>query len=140
MRFQKIFSNGKVNNARLYEQLKVLDAKVFFGCGDEFKNNRDWWVIEHANKIIAYCGCWYRDGVCMFCRAWVQQDYRGRGLHHRMINIRINAAKKINHTPITYTTVNNFKSANNLIKHGFLIYQPSYKYAGDDVIYFKKTF
>ena len=48
MKLIRIYKRGKVLNDRLYEQLKVLDARVFYGCGNEFLNNRDW-----CNKIIS---------------------------------------------------------------------------------------
>ena len=140
MRFQKIYRTGQIVNAELYTRLRVLDAEVFFECGNEFKENRDWWVLVHKNKIIAYCGCLYStDNVCIFVRAWVHKPYRGKGLQKRMIDLRLRAAKKNGcSAAITYTLTNNYPSANSLIKYGFKLYEPSYKWAGKDVLYFKK--
>lgn len=140
MRLTKIFSNGKIINELLYEQLKKLDAKCFPNCYNEFKENREWWIIEQGNIIIAYCGSWYKDGICMFNRAWVHPDYRGQGIQKRMIKARLRAAKRYGNTAITYTTVDNDKSANNLIRFGFKLYVPEYKYAGKEMVYFIKTF
>jgi RimJ/RimL family protein N-acetyltransferase len=138
MRLVKIFNCGKVINENLYLRLKILDARVFFGCNNEFKKNRDWWVIVDDNNIIAYCGCLYSQKICIFVRAWVYKEYRGLGIQKRMIKARIKYAKKICTTVITYTSTNNIISANNLLKNGFLLYNPMYKYSGSDVLYFKK--
>jgi hypothetical protein len=125
----------------LYSRLKELDASIFRNCDDEFKKNRDWWVmLNESNQIIAYCGCLYSEGVCVFVRAWVMFTYRGRGFHKKLIRCRIEeATKKKCSSIVTYTMRKNYSSANNLIKAGFLLHNPVYAYAGDDVMYFKKT-
>jgi len=141
MKLQKVFSNGNVLNHQLYQRLRLLDEEVFFGCGNEFKDNRDWWVmLNTSGRIIAYCSCSYSDGVCIFTRAWVHKPYRGKGFQKRMIDCRIRAAKKQGCiTVITYTLHNNSYSANNLLDKGFRLYEPQYAYAGRDVIYFQKV-
>ncbi len=143
MRLRKIFSEGNVINEFLYLQLQELDI-VLFGLGTyEFKNNRDWWVIEKDMQIIAYCGCLYKhkESVCIFNRAWVNPVFRRQGIQSRMIQTRIRRAKakRIKHI-ITYTTADNINSANNLIRSGFLLYSPQYRYAdmqGMATLYFK---
>ena len=136
MRIKKIYNCGKIINLDLYNRLINLDTAMF-GESYEFKRNRDWWVIVDKNKIIAYCGCLYSEGVCIFNRAWVYKKYRGKGLQRRMITTRLNAARKSCYVAVTYTLRNNLVSANNLIKRKFLLYEPHYKYVGDDVLYFK---
>jgi GNAT superfamily N-acetyltransferase len=136
MRLRRIFNRGKVINAELYDRLKKLDYKVFYNCGDEFKQNRDWWVIVDKGKIVAYCGCLYSERVCIFVRAWVYQDYRGNGLQSKMIRARLKAAAGCK-MAITYTTSDNVHSANNLIRNKFLLYDPIYAYAGRDKLYFR---
>ncbi len=140
MRLIKVFSCGKVLKNDLYERLKVLDLeRVFSGCGNEFFNNRDWWVAIHKKTIVAYCGCLYSEGICIFVRAWVHKGYRGFGVQRQMIQTRLRAAavKKCK-TVITYTTYDNTHSANNLIKTGFLLYDPWYRWAGD-MLYWKMS-
>lgn len=140
MRLQKIYSQGKIINADLYRRLIVLDGNIFNGCSNEFKRNRDWWVLVDAGVIIAYCGCLYSEKVCVFVRAWVHEPYRGKGLQRRMIAIREKAAKLFNcYAVVTYTMTDNIHSANNLIRRGFKIHDPQYKYVGKGVIYFIKS-
>lgn len=139
MRLRKIFKTGKILDHEMYQRLQDLDAEVFFGCFNEFKENRDWWVSVDKGRIVAYCGCLYSEGVCIFVRAWVHKSYRGHGLHRKMIEARLRSAKESCRVAITYTTTDNYPSANNLIKHGFRLYGPAFAYAGKDVLYFKKT-
>jgi len=138
MKLFKIFSNGRVFDEELYAQLKELDNWIFPGCGDEFHKNREWWVMVSRGKIIAYSGYIYSSGVCIFNRAWVASAFRGQGIQKRMIRTRLRAAKKSCKVAITYTTPDNFPSANNLIKCGFLLYSPEYAYAGRQMLYFTK--
>lgn len=138
MRLRKIFSLGKIIDKDLYKRLIKLDSIVFSGANNEFLKNREWWVIVDKKKIIAFCGCLYSiDGICIFVRAWVYEEYRGQGIQKQMIIERLKAAKKKScKTAITYTTYSNFISANNLFKCGFLLYNPEYKYSGG-MLYFK---
>lgn len=136
MKLIKIFNLGRVISERLYSQLKELDKQIFYGCANEFKKNRDWWVIEEEGKIVAYCGCIYSEGICIFNRAWVHRDYRGDGIQSKMIKARLKAAKETCNVAITYTTFDNVPSANNLIKNKFIMYNPLYAYAGNDKLYF----
>ena len=139
MRTKKVFSLGKVIDARLYELVQIMDKNIFFGCANEFKINRDWWVIlNDSNKVIAYCGSIYTEGICIYIRAWVRKDNRGKGLQKKLINIRYKAALKNSRTVITYTTKDNYPSANNLISQGFKLYFPEYAYGGKEMLYWIK--
>ena len=139
MRTKKVFSLGKVIDARLYELVQIMDKNIFFGCENEFKTNREWWVIlNDSNKVIAYCGSIYTEGICIYIRAWVRKDNRGKGLQKKLINIRYKAALKNSHTVITYTTKDNYPSANNLISQGFKLYFPEYAYGGKEMLYWIK--
>ena len=137
MRTIKVFTRSEVLNPNLYEELRELDYKVFANCNDEFKSNRDWWVILSGNQIVAYCGCAFVEGLCIFVRAWVRKEYRGHGLQKKMIKLRIKAAYDC-HIAITYTTIDNYPSANSLISQGFKLYSPEYAYAGREMLYFQK--
>jgi GNAT superfamily N-acetyltransferase len=137
MKTIKVFSRGKIISPILYSDLKLLDYKVFAGCNDEFLSNRDWWVMISGNNIVGYCGCAFTKGICIFVRAWVHRDYRGQGLQKKMIKLRIKSAYDC-HIAITYTTLDNYPSANSLISQGFKLYSPEYAYAGREMLYFQK--
>ena len=140
MRLKKIFSFGNILDRETYEQLRELDYNNpnFKGCGDEFQFNREWWVMLHEGEIVAYCGSIYSKGICIFNRAWVKKTHRGQGIQRRMIKTRLKAASTFCHIAITYTTLDNFPSANNLINCGFRLYLPEYSYGGSDKLYFQK--
>lgn len=140
MRLKKIFSFGNILDKEAYEQLRNLDYTNpnFKGCGDEFQYNREWWVMLDQREIVAYCGSIYSRGICIYNRAWVKKDYRGRGIQRKMIKARLKAASYNCHIAITYTTLDNFPSANNLIECGFRLYIPEYMYGGKDKLYFQK--
>lgn len=143
MRFRKIYSYGKILDNNLYETLQELDINCpfFKGCANEFKENRDWWVItDNKGEIIAYCGSGYKANFAIFVRAWVKRNHRGKGLQKKMIKLRINAAKKRNcESAITYITPDNPASGNSLIGCGFKLYTPEWEYAGKEMIYFIKN-
>ena len=140
MRLKKIFSFGNILDRETYEQLRELDYNNpnFKGCGDEFQFNREWWVMLDEGEIVAYCGSIYSKGICIFNRAWVKKSHRGQGIQRRMIKTRLKAASTFCHIAITYTTLDNFPSANNLINCGFRLYLPEYSYGGSDKLYFQK--
>ena len=139
MKTKKVFSFGKTLDARLYERVQIMDKNIFFGCNNEFKPNREWWVLlNDIGNIIAYCGSIYTEGICIYIRAWVRKDHRGKGLQKKLINIRYKAALKRSNTVITYTTSDNYPSANNLISQGFKLYFPEYAYGGKEMLYWIK--
>jgi hypothetical protein len=140
MRLKKIFSFGNILDRDTYEQLRQLDYTNpnFKGCADEFQFNREWWVMLDEGEIVAYCGSIYSKGICIFNRAWVKKSHRGQGIQRRMIKTRLKAASTFCHIAITYTTLDNFPSANNLIDCGFRLYLPEYSYGGSDKLYFQK--
>jgi GNAT superfamily N-acetyltransferase len=136
----KVFDQGKIIDIDLYLKLQDVENNNvnFKGCPNEFKTNRTWWVeVDKKGLIIAYCGSIYSEGICILNRAWVKKQYRGKGFHKKMIQIRLRAAKKTCTVAITYTIYTNFASANNLISQGFKLYEPVYKYGGE-VLYFTK--
>lgn len=139
-RAKKIFSFGIVINESLYDVVQIMDKNIFYGCNNEFHDNREWWVfLDERGKIAAYCGSIYSEGICILIRAWVKKQYRGKGLQKKLIKTRIKSA--INngcHIVITYTTKDNYPSSNNLISQGFKLYLPEYIYGGGEMLYWSK--
>lgn len=142
LRAKKVFSFGKVINQSLYDLIQIMDKNIFYGCNNEFQENREWWVIlDERNKIAAYCGSIYSEGICILIRAWVKKQYRGNGLQKRLIKIRLKGALLNDcHVVITYTTKDNYPSSNNLISQGFKLYFPQYAYGGNEMLYWNKQF
>lgn len=100
-----------------------------------------WWVAYCESKLVAFCGMERCEQWCdcgYLCRAGVHPRYQGRGLQKRLIQVRINKAKRLGWNWLITDTTNNPASANNLIAKGFKIYQPSEPYAYDQTIYWRK--
>lgn len=77
-------------------------------------------------------GMWY------LARAGVRDKYRGQGLQRRLIKSRIRAAKAQGATTIvTDTTATNAPSANSLIRCGFRVYVPAWRWALPNSIYWR---
>jgi RimJ/RimL family protein N-acetyltransferase len=140
LKAKKVFSLGRVINNDLYKVVQLMDKNIFAGCNNEFKENREWWVIlDDMSRIVAYCGSIYTEGICIFVRAWVKKSHRGKGIQKKMIRIRTKAAKdKGCYIVITYTTKDNYPSVNNLIAKGFKFYFPEYAYGGKEMLYWSK--
>lgn len=145
MRTLKVFSFGEVKNRKYYLKLQEIERKNpnWLEYPDEFKSNREWWVIIHKEDIIAYCGHAYvqhtpTNHYVYFTRAWVKREYRGKGLQKKLINLRLRSAKKLTNSVITYTMIDNYASINSLISCGFRLYCPEYQYIDGDVLYFIK--
>lgn len=65
-------------------------------------------------------------------RAGVLPDFRGRGIHDRLISVRLRWARRLGaEAVITYTLVENVNSSNNLFDKGFRLYRPETTWAGE---------
>lgn len=95
------------------------------------------WVGEVDKMPVCFSGMTHIEGTMGFLsRAGVLPQYSGRGLHRRMINLRIRAARKLGWTSlVTYTHRMNAKSINNLIQCGFLAYEPASQWGHDEALY-----
>jgi len=85
-------------------------------------------ILTGENEGLAYLS---------FCN--VLPEYRGLGLQRRHLIARLRYAKKLGCTEvITYTKAWNIYSNNNLILLGFTMYKPICKYAGANMLYWRK--
>lgn len=106
---------------QLHSEFFRLDELIEFDSGA-------WWIAYDGTKAIGFCGVnasssWRKTGY--MCRAGVKWDYRGLGLHRRLIQVRVRYAKKQGWTHLVTDTTDNCPSANNLIANGFRMYKPS---------------
>lgn len=104
----------------LHSEFFRLDELIEFDTGH-------WWIAYDGTKPVGFCGVtpstsWRKTGY--MCRAGVKYEYRGQGLHNRLIRVRTRFAKKQGWTHLVTDTTNNCPSANNLIANGFRMYQP----------------
>lgn len=125
---------------------RVMNDRIFPGepldGADRYRSR--WIGIKHTGgcDLVAFCGLRELSsspGVWFLCRAGVLEAYRGKGLQKRMIRLRLRYAKAHRgKLAITYTTKENFASANSLISCGFRLYDPEWAWAGREMLYWQK--
>ncbi len=99
-----------------------------------------WWIVWHGGEAVAYAGMrlmgW---GGAYFCRAGVMPTHRGRRLQTRLLRARCMMARHLEqHAAFTDTTAENRQSANNLIRAGFVLYAPGYRWGETGALYWWK--
>ncbi len=139
------FSIKKAKTDRHFELIYAMDLMVFSIAegamgGIYYTNESDWWIVWDENdNPVAYCGVVLYNDFAVHKRCGVLPIARGHGLQRRMLRIRENYAKKNGAKSIcTYVSVQNSISANNLIKSGYLVYNPEWRWGGDDFLYIEK--
>jgi GNAT superfamily N-acetyltransferase len=130
-------------NATVINTVKTLDKAHFPGCEVIRLEESYIWLAYKDGEPVGYATLREIKGerIGYLSRAAVLSNHRRRGLHKRLIQVRIKMAKKLGWKGvITYTATDNVASANSLIKHGFQLYIPEYRWAGKEFLYFMKTF
>jgi ribosomal protein S18 acetylase RimI-like enzyme len=124
------------------DSIRVLDARLFPGCSNEFRSATHWWGVFKGSKLVGYAGLRAAEGdnYVYLCRAGVAVEHRGKGIQKRMIEARLRKGREMGREwAITYTVVSNLASINNLIAKKFRAYHPQTAWAGrKDVIYWRR--
>jgi GNAT superfamily N-acetyltransferase len=124
-------------------EIRDLHDETF---GDEAPNvdasdDGYWWLVYRDKQPVAFAGLAaslrYVD-VGYLKRSGVILGHRGAGLQRRLIRAREAKARKLGWTHLVSDTSDNPQSANNLIRAGYLIYEPEHKYGFRHTIYWKK--
>ena len=113
--------------------LDELDKDIFptdIGCKKR-QPGRFWWLVYAGKKPIGFAGIEYGSRDAFLCRAGILKEHRGHGIQRKLIRYRENHAKKMNVKDIiTYVHSQSTSSINNLIKSGYLAYDPENHWAG----------
>jgi GNAT superfamily N-acetyltransferase len=123
------------------EEIERLDRTLFAADTPVNYAKSYWWIARDGNKSVAYAGLRVMDkNMAFLSRAGVVENARGKGLHRRLIQVRVRWAwlHGLN-TLITYTLINNQASSNNLIRTGFRLYDPEWAWVGRWVLYWIRT-
>lgn len=123
--------------------LRYMDAKCF-PEDDPYEKwlSTEWWIAwgEKSNPAGFAGGfVWAPDKYFYLSRAGVLPEFRGNGIQNRLIDVRHRYAKK--HDCLgsyTYTHPENIPSNNSLINSGFKLFQPYYRWAGSEFLYWHK--
>lgn len=121
-------------------------ASLQLSClpGDKaFPIESGWWHIAYAGKQpVGFSGMVpsVRWTDCVYlCRAGVLDEYQGQGLQKRLIRVRLKTAKKLGYKWAVTDTYENPASANSLIAVGFKTFKPTFPWAGEGAIHWRKA-
>jgi GNAT superfamily N-acetyltransferase len=118
----------------LHKQCFPSDHEPDWGRGD-------WWLVfDPAGVPVAFAGG-YRSvtGWYYLCRAGVLPRARGKGLQRRLIHARLRQGRKLGLPyAFTYTVFDNLESSNNLIRTGFRLYTPRWRWGGKRSLYWRR--
>lgn len=121
----------------------LLDAQVFDYEQDSpvALEGVHWWVAFDKETPVAYAGVKITsERVAFLCRAGVLPSHRGKGLQAKLIRVRVAWAKRQGvKQVITYTVLDNPASSNNLIRCGFRLYTPEWKWVGNEALYWSRN-
>lgn len=107
------------------DDLPELEKSSFWVAKDVFGNPIGFAISKN-----------YGHGIMFLSRAGVIPEYRGLGIHQRLIKTRIRYARSKNYkNVITYTDRSNTSSCNNLIAQNFRKFIPEYQWVGKDYDY-----
>lgn len=101
-----------------------------------------WWIVYDHESPVAFAAL--RDvpsfrGACYMARCGVLPKYRGMGLQRRLLTTRERKARSLGYSNVITTTLRNPASANNLIKRGYMTYEPQTRWGAVDTIYWIKS-
>lgn len=146
-------SKPQSNNKSIIELVTAMDREQFPGCEVGRLNESYIWVVYHRrynefyggiNTIpVGYGSMRYieHERFGYFSRAAIKANHRRKGLHKRLIRVRVNLAKRLGWKGVlTYAAMDNVASVNSLVKLGFQLYIPEYRWAGKDFLYLIRRF
>ena len=140
----RLVSTPEKPNEAAIEIVKKMDTIQFPGCEvSRLKESHVWIAYSEAGNPVGYASMYYLKGenYGYFSRAAIKADHRRRGLHTRLIRCRGNLARRLGWKGVlTYTSTDNSASANSLVNLGFRLYNPQYRWAGKEFLYFMRSF
>lgn len=125
------------------ETLTDLHRLTFFDGAPipEFDQGH-WWLASHGNIAIGFAGVVpstraFNAGY--FCRVGVLRKHRGRALQLRLMRALELRARRNGWSAVVSDTTENLASANNFIRAGYWLYQPSYPWGYPNTLYWRKS-
>ena len=136
-----------IREVQVYDLRAVADIKRMHRACFPYDSSFEpkighWWIAYHAGEPVGFAGMklssrWIDCGYLW--RSGVLADHRGRGLQVRFIKARERKARQLGWKYLITDTSDNPSSANNLIKCGFTIYDPSIEYGFRHTVYWRKA-
>jgi hypothetical protein len=126
--------------------VRFLDHEIFgpeVPMGKTEVDDATWWIARNAEQdVVGFGGARYLEdqGLLLLVRCGVLRKARGNKLQRRFLDVRTRWGKRQGaKSVITYTLHDNEASVNNLIRAGFITYEPEWAWVGrDNVLYWWK--
>lgn len=126
------------------ESVRHMD-RVIFPYDEKIElDGAVWWLVEDDDgAVVGFGGVSIGPPYAFVSQAYLRRAgllsrVAGRGLHRRLIRVRLAYARAQGAThAVTYTVSDGLKSANNLIACGFRLYTPWQAWAGKGPLYFR---
>lgn len=100
-----------------------------------------WWLAYHEGEPVAFSGLvpsrLYKNAGYLK-RSGVVPEHRGNGLQLRFFRVREAKARKVGWEMIVSETTETVYSANNFIRAGYQLFEPSERWAFNHSLYWRK--
>lgn len=133
----------KIRQSNNEDLVRCLHKITFPHDSYEHHHSSRYWIVTDEDKYpVGFCMCHpltFENNTVFLSRAGLLDCARGKGLHMRMIKVRVSWAKRQGYKAIiTYTSLDNASSFHNLQKAGFKLYLPENLYVGKSFLYWRK--
>lgn len=104
-----------------------------------------WWIAyeNQTQKPAAFAALWpsvRSPHTGYLARAAVAEGHRGRGLQRRLIRVREAKARKLGWlVTVTDTNRDNIPSANNMIRCGYMLFEPPEPWGNPKSLYWRRV-
>lgn len=124
------------------ERLRALHKRTLPSDRPPTWSDGWWWIaFDDAGEPVGFCGLQpsVRWLDCIYlCRAGVVPSARGKGLQRRLISVRLRFARAMGMRWAVTDTFENPASSNNLIRCGFMLYEPSRPWGYKGALYWRR--
>jgi GNAT superfamily N-acetyltransferase len=135
MKIRQVIANNQAKADLIWLQMTCLPSDIPLDVSEGY-----WWIAKDGDKLAGFAGIipsirWL--DTMYLCRAGVVSAYRGQGLQKKLIQVRVNKAKKLGYKWLITDTTDNPASSNSLISNGFKLFEPSKPWAFPNSLYFR---
>ena len=137
--------NYKIREVDGYDEAEELKALHDACFGDEAPQCQPeigwWWLAWSGKEAVGFASLKQSDryaNVGYLYRVGVLPWHRGHGLQRRFIRAREAKARRLGYVALVTDTTDNPVSANSLIKAGYHIHSPKFRWAYNHSIYWRR--
>ena len=131
------------HDEEIADTLAELHRLTFFdGAPIPAFDQGSWWLVYHEARAVAFAGVvpsTHAFNAGYFCRVGVLRKHWGHALQLRRMRALEARVRQNGWCCIVSDTTDNLASANNLIRAGYLLYQPKCPWAWPSTLYWRKS-